>query len=150
MTTMIDSKETVVAPGPETVERRTRGLGLGVVILTNLVLAMGAWIIYDFNQGAATAPTSEMSQLVDDYTTAWNDYDGEAFLALTTPGHRFERAGGCVFNQTEQAVQLESTYPQFAWQVENMGPSIAVGEGPWYVSTPIQATTNVRRRVSRF
>lgn len=144
MTTMIDSKETVTAPRLETVERRTRRLGLTVVILTILVVALGAWIIYDFTQGAATAPTAEMTQLVDDYTTAWNDYDGEAFLALTTPGYRFNGAGGQEFNQTDQAIELESTYPQFAWQVENTGDSIVVGVGPWYVSTPIHTTNNVR------
>ncbi len=144
MTTMIDSKETVSAPRFETVERRTRGLGLAVVILTILVVALGAWIIYDFSQGAATAPSAEMSQLVDDYTTVWNDYDGEAFLALTTAGYTFTRAGGQEFNRADQALQLESTYPQFEWQVENMGESIVVGDGPWYVSTPVHTTTNIR------
>ncbi|MEE9177250.1 MAG: hypothetical protein V3U46_02355 [Acidimicrobiia bacterium] len=144
MTTMIESEETVAVPRLETMERRNRGLGLAVVILAILVLALGAWTIYDFSQGAATAPSAEMTQFLDDYDTAWNNYDGEAFLALTTAGYKFTTAGGREFRELDQAFTIGTTLPMFAWQFENLGEPIVTGHGPWYVSTAIQTTTNIR------
>ncbi len=144
MTTMIESEETVAVPRLETMERRNRGLGIAIVVLAILVLALGAWTIYDFSQGAATAPSSEMTQLLDDYDTAWNNYDGEAFLALTTAGYKFTTAGGREFRELDQAFAIGNTLPMFAWRFENQGEPIVTGHGPWYVSTPIQTTTNIR------
>ncbi len=144
MTTMIDSEETGAVPRLETMERRTRGLGIAVVILAGLVLALGAWIIYDISQGASTAPSAEMTQLLDDYDSAWNNYDAEAFLALTTAGYRFTSAGGSEFRRVDQASEIETRLPMFTRQFENLGEPIVTGHGPWYVSTPVHTTTNIR------
>ncbi|MFV1960413.1 MAG: hypothetical protein ACC658_01140, partial [Acidimicrobiia bacterium] len=139
MTTMIE-KETGAVARLETMERRTRGLGIAIVILAGLVLPLGAWIIYDFSQGATTAPSAEMRQLLDDYDSAWNNYDAEAFLALTTAGYRFTSAGGTEFRRVDQASEFETTLPMFTRQFENLGEPIVTGHGPWYVSTPVHTT----------
>lgn len=145
MTTMIERPETVALDQRlETLDRRNRNLGVTVVILGILVLALGAWIAYDYSQESVVAASSEMTQLLDDYTAAWNDYDGAAFLALTTEGYRFTSAGGMEFFRADQATEIESTLPSFAWQVEKLGDPVVTGDGPWYVAVPNETTTNIR------
>lgn len=144
MTTMIDRPESAVDPRLETLERRSRGLVITVAILAIVVLALAGWFLYEQSQSAATAASSEMAQLVDDYTAAMNEYDGEAFLELTTPGYVFTSAGGMEFRQREQADRIEEALPSYLWQVERPGKPMVMGDGPWYVAIPIHTTTNIR------
>lgn len=144
MTTAIDRPEAVADPRLETTEERRGGLGVAVVILTVIVVILGAWILYDYSQRSATAASPEMVQLLDDYTTAWNDHDAEAFLALTTEGYVFTAPGGMEFNRADQGSQLETTLPAFTWQVEELGDPIMVGSNPYYVAKGIHTVTNIR------
>ena len=145
MTTMIDRSETVADPGHEKLERRSRSLGVTVVILTILVVGMGAWIIYDYTQDTALAPNAEISQLIEDYQTAWNDYDGEAFLATTREGYTFTSSAAGMFDRTEQLDIIENTLPSYDWNVEFLSDPVAVGDGPWwYVTIPSRTSDNLR------
>ena len=129
----------------ETVERQGRALRLAVVILSILVFALGAWVIYDFVQESAMAPTSEIRELVDDYTAAWNEYDGEAFLATTRSGYTFTSNITGTFDRDEQLEVIENTLPESAWQVEMLDEPVVVGDGPWYyVSFPVEIEATLR------
>jgi len=144
MTTMIDRPDTGVDSGHETLERRIRRLWLTVVILGVFLLGFGAWIIYDYTQDSALAPSAEIAQLVDDYTNAWNDYDGEAFLATTQAGYRFTSNAG-TFDRTEQLFVIENTLPEVEWRVEALADPMAVGDGPtWFITIPNETTDNIR------
>jgi hypothetical protein len=144
MTTMIDRSDTVADPGQETLERRTRGLWIAVIVLGVLVLGLGAWIIYDYTQDSALAPPAEVTQVVEDYTAAWNNYDGEAFLATTREGYTFTSSAGA-FDRTEQLSAIENTLPTIRWQVMPLDDPIAIGDGPtWFVVSLDETTDNIR------
>ena len=122
-----------------TPERHVRSLRIPLFILATLVLAMGAWIIYDFVQESALAPTPEISELVDDYMAAWNEYDGEAFLATTREGYTFRSNISGTFDRDEQLHAIDYTLASLGWQAEILDDPIVVGSGPWYyVSVPVQ------------
>lgn len=144
MTTMTDRSDTVADSGQETLERRIRSLWIAVMILGALVLGLGAWLIYDYTQDSALAPSAEIAQLVEDYTNAWNDYDGEAFLATTREGYTFTSNAG-TFDRTEQLYAIENTLPKYEWRVEPLLDPIAVGDGPtWFISLPNETSDNIR------
>jgi hypothetical protein len=116
-----------------------------VVILTILVLGLGAWVIYDFAQESALAPTSEIRELVDDYTAAWNEYDGEAFLATTRADYTFTSNITGTFDRDEQLQVIENTLPAAAWQVEMLEEPVVVGDTPWYyASFPVEIEATLR------
>lgn len=122
-----------------TLERQVRTLRIPLFILAALVLAMGAWIIYDLVQDSTFAPTSEINELVDDYMAAWNEYDGDAFLATTREGYTFRSNMTGTFDRDEQLFAIEYTLPSLGWQAEMVGDPIVVGGAPWYyVSVPVQ------------
>jgi hypothetical protein len=149
MTTSIDRSKTVADSGQETLERRNRGLEIAVVILTILVLGLGAWIIYDYTQGSAFAPSAEIEQLVDDYHDAWNNYDGEAFLATTREGYTFTSSAAGTFDRAEQLDVIEKTLPSYDWEVERLDDPMVIGDGPWwYVSFPVQTSDNLRDSIN--
>ena len=144
MTTMVDRPETATEPRLESLERHNRSLRTTVAILAILAVAMGGWILFDFLGEAEVAATPEVAQLVDDYIQSWNDYDGDAFLALTSAGYRFESPGGMSFNQAEQAEEIVTTLPRFAWSVERLAEPVMTGDDPYYVTWPIKVTNNMR------
>ncbi|MEA1903000.1 MAG: hypothetical protein U9N56_05675 [Actinomycetota bacterium] len=142
MTDTLRASDTVVT---RTLERQGRILRPVVVILAILVLGLGAWVIYDFGQESALVPTSEIRELVDDYTAAWNEYDGEAFLATTRAGYTFTSNITGTFDRDEQLQFIENTLPASAWQVEMMEAPVMVGDTPWYyVSFPVQIEGTLR------
>lgn len=102
-------------------------------------MVVGAWIIYDFVQDSAFSPTSEISELVDDYVAAWNEYDGEAFLNTTREGYTFTSNITGTFDRDQQLYAIENTLPGRGWQMEILDDPIVVGRSPWYfVSFPAQ------------
>ena len=114
------------------------GLRITVLILAILALGMGAWIIYDYVQDSALTPNAEMSELIDDYTAAWNEYDSEAFLAATRDGYVFTSNTSGVFDRDEQAAVIDEL-GTYSWQVTILDDPLVVGDGPWfYASFPVE------------
>ena len=144
MTTMIDRPETVAESRLEQMQAHNANLRTTVAVLVIIAVALGGWILFDYLGEAEVAPSSAVSQLVDDYTQAWNEYDEAAFLELTTAGYRFEAAGGMDYRQADQANQIGSVLPRFAWNVERLAAPMVTGDDPYYVSWPIRVTTNIR------
>jgi hypothetical protein len=78
--------------------------------------------------------------LLTDYTAAWNEYDGEAFLALVTDSYTFEYAGD-VRTASEQASEIASL-GAFDWSVETIGDRIVSGDGPTYLVASADRVSN--------
>ena len=129
----------------EKLERRVTTLRWVVIVLAVVAVALGAWIIYDLSQERALAPTAEISELVDTYTAAWNDYDGDAFLATTREGYLFTSTESSqVTDREEQYAVIEDVLPAWAWEVEMLDEPVVVGDGPWYyASFPVEIDTNL-------
>lgn len=66
-----------------TLRARNRWLGWLAGIFAVAVVAMGAWLIFGDDSGQSlTAEQEQMIETVDEAQVAWNDYDGEAVVAL--------------------------------------------------------------------
>lgn len=137
MTTLTDREETTTQT--EVHEGRTmhpggsnRTLKAIVIALTIALVGLGAWVIIDRSSTSETAVSADVAQLWDDYTDAWNNYDGDAFLALVTPDYTF------VTEQGSTNAALEATYINrggaYDWHATSIGERVMVGDGPWYVS----------------
>jgi hypothetical protein len=141
MTTATDRPVDVRETKPEA--ERTRRPTIWLIVLSILVLGMGAWIIYDYSQDTALAPGPDMAELIDDYVGAWNDYDGEAFLETTRAGYTFS-AYGQTFDRDDQLSNIENSLSARAWHVELLDDPLVIGDGPWYfVSFPGEITENL-------
>ena len=112
---------------------RTKALTTWVVVLGIVAVGLAGWVVYDLFFGPTTAPNTEMSQLLDDYTAAWNDHDGEAFMALVTEDFVFESDGG-ISTRTYQAQSITAS-SEYGWEVDQVGEPMWAGDGPWYVTT---------------
>lgn len=129
-------RETVRQPPPVT---PSPTLGPVVGILAIVLVVLGAWIIYDFVQESALAPAAEISELVDDYVAAWNEYDGESFLETTRQGYTFTSSAAGTFDRDDQAQIVETDLRASAWQMTMLDDPLVVGDGPWYyVSFPVE------------
>lgn len=141
MTTITKKPDRVVATHRK--EPSTRGPTAWIIVLSMLVVGMGAWIVYDYTQDTALAPPAEMDQLIDDYIAAWNDHDGEAFMETTRAGYTFN-SGGVTYDRDGQLANIEGILPQRDWHVELLDDPLVVGDGPWYhVSFPVEITENL-------
>ena len=118
---------------PAVVTDRRRGLTLAVWILAIAVAALAAWVIYDGVVESRTAVTGEIEALLDDYDAAWNEHDGEAFLALVATDYEF-LVDGEATDATMQSRYINGLLASMEWQVETVGEPMMTGEGPWYVA----------------
>lgn len=103
-----------------------------VIALAVALVGLGAWVIIDRSSTSDTAPSDDVAQLWSDYTDAWNNYDGDAFLALVTPEYTFVN-GDSTTNAESQARSIASA-SSVDWNVTMIGEAIMVGDGPWYLS----------------
>lgn len=126
--------------------RRSRFLTIAVVVLATALVGLGAWVVFDQTGRSETAVPAEIAQLLDDYETAFNTYDGDAFRALVTDdfvvhddiyytvGSELLMVSGSE-RLDEAAGHLESGASElYEWQIELVGEPIVAGDGPWYVS----------------
>lgn len=139
--TSITEQPAQVEPDSDRYERRS-GLVFTVWILAVAVIGLATWLIYDQVAEAGTATSSEIQALLDDYSEAWNDYDGTRFLELVTGDFEFQQAGRAVSNAEQQAVLLEGG-STLDWAVEEVGEPIMHGDGPWYVAQANLITTRI-------
>jgi len=113
-------------------DRGNRTLKAIVIALTVALVGLGSWVIIDHSSTSDTAPSDDVAQLWNDYTDAWNNYDGDAFLALVTPGYTFVN-GQSTTNAESQARSIANA-STVDWHVTMVGEPIMAGDGPWYVS----------------
>lgn len=138
MTTLTDREEntttTTEAGGyrGEHPERGTRTLTAIVVALTVALVGLGAWVIIDRTSTPDTAPSGDVAQVWDDYMDAWNNYDGDAYLELTTDDYTFVTEMG-TNTAASQAIYINGL-GTYDWQVTPIGEPTMAGDGPWFVS----------------
>ena len=83
----------------------------------------------DGGDEGSTALSSEVQELVDEYTQTWNDNDGDAFLALVTDDYRFV---SLVEDQDAEATAADISAGQISWTIGQVGDGIMTGDGPYY------------------
>ena len=134
---------TIDAPPAETTgtaDHNNRGLIVTIVVLAVALLALGAWAIYQQTAESETAAPAAVQELLDDYSAAWNDYDAEAILALTTEDFVFVN-GPTTNDQAETAAIVSGGYLEsIGFQAEHVGDPIVTGDGPYYAAVVIHQT----------
>lgn len=108
-------------------------------MLALALIGLGAWTLIDRSSTSDTAVTADIQQLIDDYSAAWNDYDGAAFSALVTDNYRFVM-GTDSTTAAEQAGYISNSLEPGNWHVTQTGDPIMVGDDPWLVAVPNNLT----------
>ena len=132
MTTIQNAPESAVPAREEAPRNRTTGLIVTVCVLALAVVALAGWALTDNGNSDSGVP-ADVIQAVDDYNDAWNNYDGDAFLAMTTDDYimRSERYGD--WTQQDQALTVGDSTTH-SWHSEPISEPIGTGDGPWYVA----------------
>lgn len=141
-----DSMATTIEAPPAaetgTAQHSNRGLVVTIVVLAVALLALGAWVLYSQTTEAETAAPAEVQDLFDDYTAAWNTYDGDAFTALTTEYYVHINGG----NRSSRAVMAAGigggTLEDLSFHVEQVGDAVVTGDGPYYVAIAYRTTSS--------
>jgi len=143
MTALTEKPDAPSGEGTQRLEGRLRAMTITVIVLAVALIGLGAWLIYDQVADSETAPTGEVAALLDDYNSAWNAYDSDAFLGLVTESYTFEYAGD-VNTAQEQADEI-ATLGQVDWHVDMVGKPIMSGNGDpnYYLAVPNSITSNV-------
>ncbi len=144
MTTTLSRPETVTDDRLAFVSKRNRDLRIAVAILAIAVIGLGTWFVYDMFRSSAVTPTGEIAVLLDDYSAAWNDYNGEAVLELTAPGFTYVSAGGTEMDRPDTSALVTNELPTHRFAMERPGFPVMMGDGPWYVAMPVHTSTNIR------
>lgn len=114
-------------------------------VLAVVVVALGAWIVYD----AVTepAPPSDVEAAIEDFLAAYADQDETAMRdAATNDFTLLYDVYGLDPQNSDQVTRIETISDdldgvigigfKFGWDNEITGDSIATGEEPWIVSQP--------------
>jgi len=88
----------------------------------------------------ANAVPDDVWAVVEDYTQAWNDYDGEAFRSVVTEDYHFV-TGGMETGVEAQANLISTALSSQDWAAETVGDPIVAGDGPYYVAITNQLTS---------
>lgn len=136
-------------------KQRNRNLSLAVVVLATALIGLGIWAMLRDGHSTATAATSEINQLVDDYLAAANAYDADSWLAAVSddfiyyqsPFHPiFASSSPAEHDATAEEIARRfhplGQYPTNEFRWERLGEPIMTGVGPWNVSQAIQLTTS--------
>jgi len=107
-----------------TMRQRIRATGLAICA----VLAFG--LVSCSDDDTDTSISDEVQELMDEYTQAWNDNDGDAFLSLVTDDFRMVSSA----TETNAAQQASIIEQRWNWTVEEVGEGVMTGDGPYYVA----------------
>lgn len=129
MTTSIE-EQSAESPPIGRLRNRVRVLTATVIALAVALLSLAAWTVYDSAAESDTTVAGGIETLVDNYITAWNEHDSEAFLALTTNNYELEYADA-VLSAERVAADLSRLEPG-DFSVEVIGDPIMSGDGPIY------------------
>jgi hypothetical protein len=136
MTTLTDREETTTTTRTEVPTEHPhtghRALKAIVIVLTLALVGLGAWVIIDRNSTSDTAVSDDVAQVWDDYSEAWSNYDGDAFLELTTDDYTFVTEDGT--NSAASQATVINRLGSYDWNVTMIGEPVMAGDGPWYVA----------------
>lgn len=141
MTTLSDKSAPTAGREAQRLHDRLRAMTITVVVLAVALVGLGAWVICDQASRSDTAATSDIQKLLDSYTTAWNDDDSDAFVALVTDDYRFSDGGAGA--AVEQQAATISRLGGLDWNVEAIGDPVVSGDGPYYCVAQSNHTTSL-------
>jgi Tfp pilus assembly protein PilV len=129
----------------ESTQRKNRGLTIAVAVLTVITLGLAGWLAYLLVVPEENAVSSDVAQVLEDYTDAWNNYDGAAFMGLVTADYKFYEAAGQPAEDAEgTAAMISNDLEGFDWAVEQQGAAQMIGdEYTVHVSSLDVTSTNV-------
>lgn len=108
-------------------------LTVGVLPLTQLGCS---------NDEPENAVPDDVWSVVEDYSAAWNDYDGAVFLATVTDDYVFV-AGESEVDRDSQAGYIgEGSLANSGWSAAVIGDPIVAGDGPYDVAITNLVTMN--------
>lgn len=90
----------------------------------------------------ANAVPDDVWTLIEDYSAAWNDYDGVAFLETVTEDYVFVAGNTEVDSETQAGYIGEGSLANSGWSAEVIGDPIVAGDGPYDVAMTNLVTMN--------
>ncbi|MFN2122971.1 MAG: hypothetical protein ACK2UP_05660 [Candidatus Promineifilaceae bacterium] len=102
-------------------------------------------------QSDQTTIPPKLEQVIEDYITAYNEYDTEAFQAVITDGYMLYEGDSYStsnvsnpvcngFDAEEMSTYIEGYNMRRVYQFELIGEPIVTGDGPWIVSQVIHVS----------
>ncbi|HSJ83900.1 MAG TPA: nuclear transport factor 2 family protein [Acidimicrobiia bacterium] len=133
METITPAREHGTGTEIQRLESRNRTLFILVVVLAIVAVAAGAFLLYEALGTDSTDVPTAVEAVFDDYIEAWNSYDGDALLAVTTEDFEFYEAESLtapmtLHSRTGTVQIVEEVTAAESWSVEMIGPPLAVGE----------------------
>jgi hypothetical protein len=120
----------------EEAHRTNRWLIAAVVVLAIAVVALGAWVVNDLTATSATEVPTDIATMLEGYTGAWDDYDGDAFLEYVREMDYVHTSSMGTYNAAETA-DVINRGESFGTQVEGLGEAMYVDAGSTaYVVSP--------------
>lgn len=113
----------------EDAHRANRWLIAAVVVLSVALIAMGAWVISDLTATSENAVPADISEMLDDYTAAWNTGDGEAFTSFILESGYEHTANGVSITAVAAARNIESFWGPDGIHVAQIGEPVLLGDG---------------------
>jgi hypothetical protein len=128
---------TIEASAPERVDAtdgNNRWLVVTIVALAVGLVALGAWVLYDQAAEPEMAAPAAVRELMDDYHAAWNNYDGDAFLAAVTENYSFDN-GITTYGRSYVSSMISGMNKASNVKLERIGDLVVIGDGatvaPW-------------------
>lgn len=140
MTVVTDRPSEVAGGETARLRGRIRNMTIAIVVMAVALIGLGAWVVYDIVTESDTAVSADIETLLDDYTTAWNSHDGDAFRALVADNYVHEYAG-MTSTVDDVAANIE-TGTVYQTVVEKIGEPIQYGDGPYIVAQANHLTSS--------
>lgn len=140
MTDTIDRPSEAQPEPDDRMGLQNRALKITVVVLAVVALVLGGVLLYNATDGDDDASVpDDIQQLLDDWDTATENSDIDAFRALVSDDFRrpeyYGEKDGVPYRGVVGADNIASYLRQEAsFDIETIGEPIVRGDGPWYVS----------------
>ncbi len=107
-------------------------------VLLLIVLGLGAVVAYNKVSGGDSAAPAEVTQLLDDFATAYEEKDVDLMQAIITDdfwlSEDFYRLGDVTLDSTVAGPFSPLMLTRSSYSVERFGEPIVAGDGPWFVT----------------
>ena len=117
---------------------QNRWLKIAVAVLAVVALGFGAVIAYNAVSGDDSAAPVEVTQLLDDFATAYAENDADLMQAIITDDYfitqDFYMAGEATPHHTAAGPFNRVLLRSSTLRIERFGEPIVAGDGPWFVA----------------
>ncbi len=121
----------------EATKQQSRWPMIVIAVLAVTVVGLVAWMVFAMRPNSPNAAPTEVVELMEEYTAAWNSFDADALEAVVTPSYRIRSARlGEEMNIEAIRTELFPYLEGIEWHNPITGPYYAVGSpDQWFVST---------------